>query len=221
MQRLPDWRDFDRDNWVGSHIQLAVDLGEPDDERLRAAFAAAWSNPHLNGPLESLIEGVQPRLPEPPFDPDLGLSTDGTISLPPDAVAVGCRVLSVQDGLSNWLVVAIPTGMLELAFRVDYELSHQRNPWLAGVERRLAEIGDTIYRRVPFDLGIIGAEVSGQYYADQNIAQKDPWRKSVSRQVVDDWGGLLLSPTLWAQLAPESEPEVLASGLRWVKPKWP
>jgi hypothetical protein len=64
---------------------------------------------------------------------------------------------------------------------------------------------------VPFDLAIIGEEVSGRYSADSMAAPK-----RLTREIVQKYGGFLLSEKLWDRLQPRVDFEILASGLRWV-----
>lgn len=135
----------DLENWDGSSLEVAIDLGTRDDDRLRAAFAAAWECSVLVGPLDSPYPDRPRGVPETPFDPEASIFTYGTVELPNTASRMGCEVLSVRDDESDWLNVALPTGMLELAYPVAYPLLDDTNPWIADVQRLLVSIADAIY----------------------------------------------------------------------------
>jgi hypothetical protein len=107
----------------------------------------------------------------------------------------------------------VPTGMLEIAYPVEYPLLTETNPWIAEVEAILVSIADGIYRAVPYDLATIGEEASGLFYA----RSADP-KRAVTAEAVDRGGGFLISPGLWERLQPTAAAETLESGLRWVPP---
>lgn len=207
-----DWfRDLE--NWRGSSLELAIDLGTRDDDRLRAAFTAAWNSGVLVGPLDPPYPDRPPGVPDAPLDQEGSIHMYGTVELPNAGRRVGCEVLSVRDDESDWLNVALPTGMLELAYQVQYPLFDDTNPWIAGVERALVSIASHIYEVVPFDLATVGEEVSGLFYARSSSATR-----MITRDVVDRGGGFLLSPGHWERLQPAALAETLVSGLRWVPP---
>ena len=207
-----DWY-RDLENWHGSFLEVAIDLGARDDDRLRAAFAAAWESRVLVGPLDAPYPDRPRGVPDAPLDPEGFIHTYGTVELPNTGRRVGCEVLSVRDDESDWLDVALPTGMLELAYPVEYPLFDDTNPWIADVEGLLVSIANHIYTAVPFDLATVGEEVSGLFYARSSSETR-----AITRDVVDRGGGFLLSPRLWERLQPTAIAEPLASGLRWVPP---
>jgi hypothetical protein len=202
------------DNWHGSYLEVSIELDSLDDQRLQDAFAAAWSSTYLAGPLEPPRLGVPLWLPgEPLGDDDAYVWTYGTLALPGVEDRVGCEIHAIRDPECDWLNVSIPTGMLDRAYPVKYPLLSAANPWIAEVKRRLAVIADGVNASVPFDLAIVGEEVSGSLTTHGS----DP-RSAIDRATVERSGGVLLSPTLWARLDLTSDAELLPSGLRWVRP---
>jgi len=201
-----------RENWSGLYVELAVDLGRADDSRMCEAFAAAWSSPRMYGPLQPIHTTGSRNLPRPPLDPDASPHTYGIFRAPSASREIGCEVLAVRDGQSDWLDVALPTGMLGLAYSVREPLDQTANSWLPGIFRALADVANTIYERVPFEMALIGEEVSGLWYADSDVEG----RPVITREVVEVKGGVVLSPRLWERLQLSVEAELLPSGLRWV-----
>lgn len=213
MDATADWY-RNLENWKGSSLELAIDLGGRDDGRLRAAFAAAWASPSVVGPRASPYPDPHRGASDDQLDPQGSTFTYGTIQLPNTGGRLGCVVLSVRDETSDWLDVAVPTGMLEVGFDVRYPLLDETNSWIAGVERHLVSIADAIYSVVPFDLATVGEEVSGLFHApgsDVDLA--------IRRDDVDRRGGFVISPGLWERLRPTVAAELRTTGLRWVPPR--
>lgn len=95
--------------------------------------------------MDSPHRGRPAGILEPPLDPEASIFTNGVIALPSAGREIGCTILSVRDPVSDWLDVAIPTGMLELAYPVAYPLTDESNPWISEVERRLVDVA--VHRR--------------------------------------------------------------------------
>ena len=173
-----DWYREQR-NWYGSYLEVAIDLGPSDDQRLMAAFRAAWASPLLEGPLESPTGKAAPAI----GSGYLGPSSYGKMRLP-DGNTLGCIVMSVRDDESDWLDVSIPTGMLEAVYKIEYPLSHDGNGWLGDIEGGLLSIAVLVNETVPFDLATIGDEASGMYYADSRKPER-----AVTSEIIDRGGG--------------------------------
>ena len=215
---------FRRSNWYGSFYELAMEFHPTgNDARLLAALQARWSDPALHGPLASPYSwpeeqttllsvppasvsalGAVPRvqLPEA-LDPVGPGGLYGLLRLA-DGTELGitCAIVR-EEGGSDWLDFCIPTGMLGVAFPVDYPLFASTNPWLAGVDHALLEQASTIHAAQPFDLALIGEEVSGQRDAGRVTAT------DVAR------GGYLLPAGLLQRLHPEVPSVRLCSDLHW------
>jgi hypothetical protein len=200
-------------NWSGGFYQLGIELTHShDDVRLRAALEAIWSCSSLVGPwLERESIGtptVRPDLPQLPIDPDYGMSRLYGVLSVTGGSSLGCLVSTtrVQDG-PDWIYVSIPMGMLEAAFRVQYPLSIASNRWLPQVQRALVVIAYTVFAVVPFDLGIVGFEISS--LASESNRTRDVIAK----------GGFLLSERLCRSFDLDPTVEDLGSGLKWIPPE--
>lgn len=69
-----------------------------------------------------------------------------------------------DDG-SDWVDICIPEGMLEQVYPVNYaSWTMTANPWLQEVDALLVDVATRLYEAVPFQLGIIGPDVSGIAY---------------------------------------------------------
>jgi hypothetical protein len=94
--------------------------------------------------------------------------------------------------------------MLKQVFPLKSPLSHAENSWLKIVDKYLLETADIVYHQTPYDLALIGEEVSGMVH-----------KVFVTGTEIEN-GGVLLSPMLWEKLSPNKVFEVMSSGLRWV-----
>ncbi len=150
-----------------------------------------------------VLEAVpQVRLPVA-LDPTGPESLYGLLRLA-DGTELGITCVFVrEEGGSDWLDFCIPTGILQLVFPRDYPLFASTNPWLAEIDRVLLELANTVYAAQPFDLALIGEEVSGQGDAGQVTAT----------DVAN--GGYLLPAGLLQRLHPEVPSVRLSSDLHW------
>ena len=148
------------DAWAGTWFELALELGPPDDARLRAAFEALWTFPDLEGIYldRERDPEAQPKLSAAEVEP-LRQFGRGVVHLP-DGARVPCVTGVVREegeGASDWLYLALPTGSLHRVYpprgRAEVEAPQ--------VEEWLVRLGRHVYARGPFALGLIGAETSG------------------------------------------------------------
>jgi hypothetical protein len=202
---------LDRENWLGSFYELAIEYSPPrEDERLLKAIHALWSCQQLEGPVDGPY-GEQhvkqgSRLPLS-LEPEDYHNLYGKIKLA-EGNTVGCLSVTVREkGGSDWLDLCIPTGMLGLAYQVEYPLFPSTNPWLSEIDHVFMTIAEKIYACSPFNLAIIGEEVSGYRYA-QTITVDDLVR-----------GGYLVPPELVQNLRPPVSHVNLPSGLCWFPDK--
>lgn len=189
------------ENWHGSYYELCIELGPTgDDKRLCTVLELIWSQPQLQGSWASRCDYNSGSLPIECCD-GVVVPRYGIITLSP-GVDTGCITLTVRepDG-SDWLDLCIPTGMLELCFDLQYPLDYATNPWMYQVDKLLSEIAASVFREIPFHLGIIGEEASGVTHA----ASITP----------DDcrYGPILLPDRLWNRLKLFSSGQRLAPGL--------
>jgi hypothetical protein len=188
------------ENWHGYYCELALELGSAgDDGRLALALAALWCHPALRGPWRE-----RERFGQTAEAPDAAESSHhlyGVAALDEETDLPCVSHVIREEAGSDWLTLCVPTGMLELCFPVQYSLDVETNPWLRRLNQFFAKIGGDVYRAVPFQLGVIGVEVSGVVYSATITS--------------DQCEGLplLLPESLWERLSPTGGYERLEHGL--------
>jgi len=200
----------DRENWRGTFYELFVEYHPAgNDARLLTAIQALWDAPLLYGPLAGPDSAPDRVLQPVPLPASLGTELGdlnrlyGVLALP-EHPPLGCLSLTVREEQgSDWLDFCLPTGMLAVAFPVAYPLLAQANPWLTEINRVLLTLADAVHAAQPFELALIGEEVSGQVYA----------RDITAADVAG--GGYLIPPSLVQRLRPDVPSVTLPSGLRW------
>ncbi len=152
------------ETWYGGFYELALELGAPSDERLLTALQALWAFLPLEGCyLDRHVEpSAQPRLtPSPALLQHTHLQ--GIAQLPNSCrVACGTCVIREEDG-SDWLDFYLPLGALSGAYDLGgYPFDDRRHDhWQRPVDAWLARLGYHVFAAIPFELGLIGMEVSG------------------------------------------------------------
>ncbi|MDB5056585.1 MAG: hypothetical protein JWO59_57 [Chloroflexi bacterium] len=104
---------------------------------------------------------------------------------------------------SDWLDFCIPSGMLAMIFSIDYHWFHETNPWLQEIDQILLRMADAVYNAAPFDLALIGADVSGWLRADE------------ARTTDLERGGILVPSILVERLKPSGASTILSTGVHW------
>ncbi|MBP3967324.1 hypothetical protein [Paenibacillus lignilyticus] len=159
---------FIDEDWYGSYFELAIQFkNKLSDDLLRDCIHGLWSNDHLFGPCiekENVGKGFI----------DFGLVSGevfsnylyGILTLA-DSTLLGCLSLTVREEEgSDWLDFCIPSGILEKKYSVTYPLIPEKNLFLQELETVFSEIAKTVYSISPFDMALIGEEVSGMLYVD-------------------------------------------------------
>jgi hypothetical protein len=166
----------DPDNWVGGFYELALELGPSDDERLEAAIRAVCTHTAAVGwyAVGDRRPVAEERLPCTWESIARHGQLRGTVQLPSGEQVVCGLVVVREEGGSyepDWLDFYIPLGALgRIDSRVgaypfgDFAESLQ---WRRPFDDWLADLGRRVYEEVPFRLGLVGVEVSGEMYADQ------------------------------------------------------
>ncbi|WP_051426492.1 hypothetical protein [Jiangella gansuensis] len=172
---MPDATDLhDPALWLGGAYELAIELGDRDDDRLGAGLDAVWraagvedcvgiSDDAANAVVESACT----------LDALLrhGRLAGRTVLPRGRPVACGVRALRGMRAAGggrraavDWLVFFLPVGALDQAeprsaafpFRGGDSLL-----WRRPLDRWLAGIGARVYAELPYRLGLIGPEVAG------------------------------------------------------------
>lgn len=150
------------ENWLGSYHELAMELHPAgDDERLLRAVKRLWEHRALTGPwTEREGFGAAPAMPASILHAGPA-PCYGAFALR-GGREIGCVSHVVrEEGGSDWLTLSLPTAMLGLAYRVAYPLTAELNPWLVEVDEVLLDVAEWLHAVIPFELAIVGEEVSG------------------------------------------------------------
>jgi hypothetical protein len=177
----------DSDNWSGGFYELALELRPRDDARLQAALEVLERVNRADGYFAAHdISAERQRLTVD------GLTQFGHLrgvaTLPNKTRSVcGVFVCREDDG-PDWLVFYLPLGAL---CRVDrriggFPFGPDDGPgslvWREPLDDWLVEIGRAVFQQVPFELGLVGFETSGEAYA-RDLAAGPP---------AERWSGFLL-----------------------------
>jgi hypothetical protein len=166
----------DPDSWDGGFYELALELGPANDERLEAVIRAVCTNTGAVGwyALGDRRPVTEERLPCTWESMARHGQLRGTVQLPSGEQVVCGLVVIREEGGSykpDWVDFYIPLGAFgRIDSRVggypfgDFAESLQ---WRRPLDDWLADLGRHVYEEVPFRLGLVGVEVSGQMYADQ------------------------------------------------------
>jgi hypothetical protein len=169
--------------WAGGFWELAVQLGPRSDERLRKAAEAIWAYP--------LIEGCyMDRDIDPEGQQRLSLSEAALTQLQsgfhiygvahfPDNLRLVCGSISIREDESgiDWLDFYIPQGAVEATDELPMYDFTTGNYWPQThqiLETWLAELGRYLFAHVPFKLGLVGHEASGEDYAENIVRNGIP-----------------------------------------------
>ena len=158
----------DEDNWRGGFYELALELGQRDDDRLERALLALWQEATVSGCFR-----VVGRHPLAHAGSALGLrevedagQLHGVTRLPAgEEVVCGAGVVREDAGV-DWLYFFVPLGALGRTnpqiggFPFDEE--EDSLVWRRPIDKWLSVVGTAIYRQVDFRLGLIGHEASGE-----------------------------------------------------------
>jgi hypothetical protein len=159
------------DAWSGGYYELALELHGKAAEDRASIIQAIWSHPSLAGcyVYREREPHAQARLePTDASEQSLGIATL------PSGAQTACGVLTVlEENGPDWVVFYVPLGSLGRHYNIgaypfgDFEHS---GGWRLEIDIWLRELASHVYRRRPFALGLIGAEASGECYA-QDIHQ--------------------------------------------------
>lgn len=164
------------DNWHGAYYELAMELGEADDDRLDRALRAVWASAGVRGCYAR-------RDLEPPDQTPVACTVKaltahghlhGLVGLP-SGTEIVCGVVAVrEDHGSDWLDFYLPAGALSRAeprfsgsdaFGPDEAIASLS--WRRPIDEWLALVAGMVYDKVAFRLALIGFEASGMVYASQ------------------------------------------------------
>lgn len=209
MRCVEERRIFTSGFGQGALYDLAIELGPLSDERLLAAATALWQHESLDGPYADPLrepweqELVSPSLILTERAEKPAVHVFGVATLP-DGTEIAAGSLAVREGRyrgpgrprredkPDWLVFYIPLTALELIYGFETVEDWNWPEWKA-LDNWLAQIGRSIYEVVPFALGLIGEEASGQSSA-QKVQAAGPEKVPYSVLLPDERGELAWYP---------------------------
>ena len=156
------------DAWSGGYFELALELGPRSDERVRAALSVVWAHPTLAGCFE--ISDSEPEDQERIAPGDIAIEQNayGVADIPGVGRTCCLSIVFRESDGSDWLTLGVPMGSLAhvaptgaYPFEDDTDLS-----WRSAMYAWLRQIAETVSVHVPFQLGLIEHEVSGDTCAD-------------------------------------------------------
>ena len=229
-QKLP--RDLMAHVGSGPDFDLSLELGPTgDNARGNSAIESLRTCPNIAGPW---FGSIVPNGPECQF----GVVKMDSAGAPLPFIVRRIRehqaseeerAARIQFGIrtqepSDWLTLGIQVGALRARWSVDDSWRVATQPWLLALCSALAVIADHIHAKVPFHVGVMGEEASGCWRRPSPIREREarqeyPPLALLSAEVIEERGGFLVAPDLWAQLAPATVPVILPSGLLYVPPQ--
>ena len=219
--------------FLGPEFDLSLQLGPSgDDARYAAAARAVWAYPTVEGPwsVSSRVGKTRPLRLDPSelgyrFNASrFGRLTVGQAGIELPFLLSRIGELGKRPNPSDWLTLGIPVAALQICCGVDETWTLSSQPWLGPLCRALAEVADHVHRAVPFMAGVLGEEASGCWRGDGRMLASDsgqayPPMAIMTASIVEKRGGFVVSPELWRQLAPRTEPIILSSGLLFAPPQ--
>jgi hypothetical protein len=167
---------LDREAWHGGFYELAIEVGERDDNRLQAAPDALWDAAAIDGPYEVLWT-LTPRsrpIPRTVASLNAGHHLRGLVTLPDERACICCVIAVREDpGAVDWLDFCLPIGALGVTdpriggFPFGDEGGPSSLAWRQPIDDWLASLGSAVYMAAPFRLGLIGFEASGSTDASE------------------------------------------------------
>jgi hypothetical protein len=161
-------------NWTGGFYELSIEFNPAgDNKRLNQALIALQNFKLFNGLWKERQDFQSHSISLPiNIDEDSVSQFYGTVSMT-DGYTLPCLISLIRvEGESDWLDLSIPQATLEQFYPYKYPLTKKINPWLAKVDEILISIAETIFNHSPFELAMIGEEISG-YKNQEEITLED------------------------------------------------
>jgi hypothetical protein len=161
-------------NWIGGFYELSIECHPAgDNKRINQALIALQNFKLFNGLWKERQDFQSHSISLPiNIDEDSVRQFYGTVSMT-DGNTLPCLISVIRvEGESDWLDVSIPQVTLEQLYPYKYPLTKELNPWLAKVDEIFIRIAETIFNHSPFEIAMIGEEISG-YKNQEEITFED------------------------------------------------
>ena len=167
---MNDYEYTNPNNWTGGFYELSVEFNPVgNNKRINEALVALQNCNFFDG-----IWQEREHLQNNAISLPIKIGNDsvnqfyGTVFLS-DEFSLPCVITIIRtEEESDWLDIAIPQVILEKLYTYKYPLTKELNPWLEQVDEVLIKLAEMIYKHSPFDLAMIGEEISG-YTNQQEI----------------------------------------------------
>ncbi|UTI42237.1 hypothetical protein [Niallia sp. RD1] len=162
------------DNWIGGFYELSIEFHPVgDNNRLNQALIALENIGFFNGLWQERQDFLSDSISLPiNIDDDSVNQFYGTLNLTDGNTLPSLISVIRIEGESDWLDISIPQATLEQLYPYEYPLTKELNPWLAKIDEIYIRIAETIYNNSPFELAMIGEEISG-YTNQEEITKED------------------------------------------------
>lgn len=162
------------DNWIGGYYELSIEFeASGDDNRLNQALMALQNFKSFNGLWRESQHFKSYSISLPiKLNEDSVNQFYGTISMTDGKTLPSLISLIRVEGESDWLDLSIPQSTLQQFYPCQYPLTKKLNPWLAEVDEILIKLAETIFYQSPFEIAMIGEEISG-YKNEEEFTLED------------------------------------------------
>ncbi|MES9685812.1 hypothetical protein ABWK22_23485 [Gottfriedia acidiceleris] len=163
-----NYNDFNNEEiWYGGHYELSIEYNPSgDNKKLNKALATLYKCDIFNGMWKDRKDFLNHyhtvTLPinfeeDGSVDQFYGAVTDSKGNIFPCLISI-IRIV----GESDWIDISIPLVIFEKNFNCNYPLIKETNLWLKDIDRMFTTITELIFSHSPFDLAMIGEEISGR-----------------------------------------------------------
>lgn len=200
------WDFLDDENWHGGYYELAIKLGPRTaaeaTERVLGTLATIWDQSSLDGCYRDrwTAQAEQERIPPAPTDLDHPESFNGVAELPGGrrVVCVSHVVREDVDDGHDWVDLCLPLGALSRADRrvgaYPFGDETSSRAWREPIDHWFIRIAEAVAAEHPFQLALIGHEVSGMDWQFDGAPAEGEW---VTYLVPTPTGLEVLSPKPW------------------------
>ena len=177
--------------WLGGFYELALKYESASDALLDKGLQRIWEFADLQGCY--LRPDIEPSH-QPRIAPSLAiLKANGHlrgIATIPHGKQVACgNCLVCEEQGPAWVSLYLPLGGLATVYEVGaypFEQTVSCRSWREPLEKWLAAVGEFVFSKVPFQLGLVGFEVSGMVSAEDLAVSGVPQKRSVGYLYVTD-----------------------------------
>ncbi|MFD6211461.1 hypothetical protein [Peribacillus sp. NPDC060253] len=154
---------YSPENWIGGFYELSIEYHPfGDNKRVNEALTALSKSNFFSEIWEDKKEYQKNSVSLPFNIEENSVNQFYGILYLPNSNELPCVITVTRvNGESDCLEIAIPQAALELKYKYKYPLIIELNPWLKKIDELYTKLAETIYCHAPFDLAMLGEEISG------------------------------------------------------------